>query len=501
MFRSRFYVALLRLGLPLALAGCGGGGGGSSDAQPAVSTLAYVVSDCRSDGPALTLRQSLQIRQGEQAPITLVEHATERSDGGAICGGVGLIRQSTLFGEFGVFRRLGVSPDGSQVVFEITDEVYQGVDNQLVFPFNALPAEQKGIFVVGADGNGLRRLGPASRVASFWLSFFVFSPSGRTIAYTDDGPDRTGANAVQIFMLDLLTGERRQVTQLPPATGNFGGVYQPFFNDEHTITFNTWSNADGNHPEGNNLVVTINTDGTGLRVAPPVVALPGAEVLTSFRITGSELDAAVLTVSGTPLNPGAAGQLVIHEVFDIDRDNNVLQLTNFGRADTQTPAVSADGERVLFSASADPLGTNPTENCQIFSIDRSGGDLRQLTDFREVADGERSALGCSFLPKPLGCGAYSARPDARTGAILFYSMCDPLGTNPNGGQVFAMHADGTGLRQLTTTSGYMRDASGIVRVEMLFPFAWPGLEFRNQITPARLRQPGVQSDQSARSAE
>jgi hypothetical protein len=138
------------------------------------------------------------------------------------------------------------------------------------------------------------------------------------------------------------------------------------------------------------------------------------------------------------------------------------------------------------------LGTNPTENCQIFSIDPTGGDLRQLTDFREVGDGERSKWGCTFVPWPQGCGAYSGGPDARTGAIAFYSFCDPLGTNPNGGQVFAMHVDGTGLRQLTTTRGYTRDANGVVTVELPFPFAWPGFDYRSQITPARLRQPGVQ---------
>jgi hypothetical protein len=466
------------------LSACGGGGTDDDSTAPAtVSTLAYIVSECRSEAQALTMRQSLQIRQGEQAPITVVEHAAVVPGMRAVCDGIGPFRQGSVFGDLGVFRRLGVSPDGSEVVFEVTDEVYEGGTYPLAFPFNTLPAEQKGIFVVGANGSGLRRLGPASRVASWILAFFFFSPSGRTIAYTDYGPDPTGANAVQIFTLDILTGERRQVTQLPPTTGKFGGVYQPFFNDEHTITFNTWSNADGNHPDASeNLAVTVNTDGTGLRVAPPVVALPGAEVLTSFRITGSELGAAALTVDGTPVKPSQLGS-VIREVFDIDRDNNIVQLTNFARADTFTPTVSADGARVLFATDADPFGTNPTENCQIFSIDPIGGDLRQLTAFREVAEGQRSLAGCATFVRGAGCALAYLNPDARTGAILFYSTCDPLGTNPNGPQVFAMNADGTGLRQLTTTSGYTREVSGAVTVEVPFPFAWPGLQVRNQIQP------------------
>jgi hypothetical protein len=385
-----------------------------------------------------------------------------------------------LFAELGVFRRLGVTPDGTQVVFEVTDEVREWVVFPPLFPLDALPAEQKGIFVVGSDGSGLRRLGPASRAHSFYLSFFAFSPSGRLVAYTDYGPGPNDVRAVQIITLDVLTGERRQVTRLPPASGSFGGTYQPFFNDEQTITFNTRANADGNHPSFDRIVVTINADGTGLRVAPPVVAIPGSETLTSFRITGADLDAAVLFLPGTPKNPGINGNHSIQEVFDIDRENNILQLTNFERTDTFNPAVTGDEQRVLFSASADPLGTNPTEECQVFSTDRNGGDMRQLTYFHDVPEGRRSTRGCSFGERSAGCLAVFVNRDVRTDAMIFYSNCDAFGTNPNGGQLFAMHADGTALRQLTTTRGYERDPSGTFTVEHVFPFAWPGYQINNQ---------------------
>ena len=92
-------------------------------------------------------------------------------------------------------------------------------------------------------------------------------------------------------------------------------------------------------------------------------------------------------------------------MFDVDQNNNVLQLTNFRRTDTYNATVSADGERVFFSAATDRLGTNPTENCQLFSIDRNGGDLRQLTDFREAP--VRARNGCYFGRKPSGCTVFS----------------------------------------------------------------------------------------------
>ena len=336
------------------------------------------VSRCRSAG--VTRRRSLWWN------TPLLEPTGVRD----ACQSAGADRQGFFFTLYGVFHRLGVTPDGSQVVFEVTDDD----DAQTVFPPHTLPAEQKGIFAVRADGTGLpRRLGPASREPPYDFDirpFFVFSPNGRTIAYTDRGPSRDNQDAVQIFTLDLATGDARPVTQLPPAGP--GGTYGPVFTDDQTITFFTSANADGKNPDGEIISATVKTtDATHtLTVAPPPVAIPGSEVLTSFRITGSEVNVANLILPGEPVNGGSFPGFPIQEVFVIDRENDVLQLTNFRRVDTVNPTLSADGQRVVFCASADPLGTNPTENGQLFSIDRIGGDLRQLTDFHEVPAGRHS---------------------------------------------------------------------------------------------------------------
>ena len=172
-------------------------------------------------------------------------------------------------------------------------------------------------------------------------------------------------------------------------------------------------------------------------------------------------------------------------MFVIDRDNDVLQLTNFRRVDTLNPTLSADGQRVFFSASADPLGTNPTENCQIFSIDRTGGDLRQLTDFHEVPRALSDVWMLLRSPALRVRRDSTLSRDTQSDALVFYSSCDPFGTNPYGSQVFAMHPDGTGLRQLTNTQGYTRDASGAVTVEVAYPFAYPGLAIVYNFTQNR----------------
>jgi hypothetical protein len=290
------------------------------------------------------------------------------------------------------------------------------------------------------------------------------------VTYVDRGLSLDNEETIQIFVLDIASGEARQLTRLPPAPRYYypcGQTGCPYFSDEQTITFLTNANLDGTNPDFQNISVSVKTDGTGLAISPPIAALPGSTVLTSFEITGADVAAAWLTLPGTPVPNSFAP---IREVFVTD-GRNLLQLTNFRRGDTWNPTLSADGQRVFFSAAADPLLSNPTDNCQIFSIDRNGGDLRQLTNFSE---GPHSMAGCAFLGPPLGCAAFLAGLDPHTEALVIYSSCDPFGTNPYGLQAFAMRPDGTGLRQLTNTQPYTVDANGAVSVELVSGPAHPG---------------------------
>ena len=152
-------------------------------------------------------------------------------------------------------------------------------------------------------------------------------------------------------------------------------------------------------------------------------------------------------------------------------ETRVLQLTNFGRSETGNARITTDRQRVLFYASADPLGTNPSNQCQWFSIDRLGGDLRQLTSF--AAAGERGR-NCEDLRAP-GCTVLQlSRLDLGTGSLVFSSTCDPLGTNPQGGnQLFALRPDGSGLRQLTYTQGIVKHPDRSIDVELPGPFHIP----------------------------
>jgi len=182
-----------------------------------VRTLAYVVSECRSDAAGLTGRQELRIRRGNRPPVTVMafEPGEPVPDPLALCRNFGEYRNGQNSMVAAPLQRLGVSPDGSTVVFEVTSEF-------AVFPLVTVPPGREGIYVVRADGRGLRRLGPPSRdpmfrvvpepsspIGVFFLASgdFSFSPDGRKVVYTDIGPGPSGEDTIQVVTLTLASGD------------------------------------------------------------------------------------------------------------------------------------------------------------------------------------------------------------------------------------------------------------------------------------------------------
>jgi hypothetical protein len=473
MSHFRLLVRSLELALLLALNACGGGSGGAESGAPplaSVGTLAYVVTACRDTAEGFFERQALHILHSDQdVPVM------ETPEVGPVTGRAGLCRSLTLarFGQLSIardaFQAVAVSPDGTAVVFEVTD------DFSLFPPLPLhLPPEQKGIFFVRADGSGLRALGPPSRLPFFALvgaggfiplGSFAFSPDGRLTTFADTGPDAAGNQAGQVWTLDVGSGVRQQVTQLPPAVPPAGfldtqSVLVPAFIDNQSIGFVTFANADGMTPTGGPFVVSL-SDGT-LTKAPLPLTLGDSQIVPTFAITGDKPFAVNVQLPGP-------GNTTIVEVFVVD-GSNLLQLTNFQRVETGSAIVGVDRQTVFFSASANPseLGdSNPSENCQIFSIDRLGADLRQLTQF---STGQHITNGCLF--RPPGCAAGSLTQDSRTRTVIFYSSCDPLGSNSPGAQIFAMRPDGSELRPLTDTRGLVKEPDGTFLGELPGPFAY-----------------------------
>jgi len=445
-----------------------------------IRTLAYVVAQCHTDAGGLEVgRQALEIRRGDCDPVTVVTIGTEPvPDPLGLCRVYGQVRVGPLSVAVGGFQRLGVSPDGKGVVFEKSGDV-------ALLHLPLASPQQPGFFFVRADGSGLRWLGPASRDPCFQLEpnrasvigfdtnvfpTLPFSPDGRCVVFTDLGPGPDG-ETVQIVTLDVASGRRNQVTHLPkPASSipGFPATSLAGFLDNETIGFYSFANPEGLNPEGQLTPFAVKIDGTKLRALPPPIAQPGSQVIPRFAVTGGRARLATLTLDGQPMNHGVGPtgffNSVISEVFLLS-GRDLLQLTKFDRVDTFGLFVDPTRHRAFFAASADPVGSNPTQNCQLFSIDTSGEHLRQVTHFREGND----SLGCAATTPP-GCfvsgGFFSAREDVRTGTIVFDSSCDPFGTNPYGDQLFAIRSDGSRLSTLTHTKGFVEYPDGSVTTEL-----------------------------------
>ena len=464
----------------------------------AIGTLAYVLSECREDaGQSFVGRQELRIRQGDREPITVATLGPSNPTPDPL----GLCRaySESGFGSESVvmfpLQRLGVSPDGSAVVFEVNDQ------SPFFRPISVSP-EENGFFLVRADGSQPpRRLGPPSRDPSFRVADplvlddglgniytlsppIAFSPNGRLIAFTDVGPGPDGTDAVQIVVLDLGADppKRTQLTQLSsgtsPATFPGGSplfvTCCPRFIDDRTVGFQTYTDPDGSNPERQFAAFTVGIDGRGLKPVPKPAVPADSHVVPSFGVVGPGSN--LLRVAEGP------GAFPVTEIF-LQAGKDLLQLTQFGRPDTFAGFVDPRRSRAFFlaSAEADPLIKNPNGTCQIFSMDTLGGVPRQVTRFDL---GVPFLRGCFRGGGAIGYGAYRVTDqDALTNAIIFNTALDPLhlGAPPahpeptgyDDDQIFAIRPDGTGLRQLTDAAGFTSKADGSIRVELPGPFAYP----------------------------
>ena len=76
--------------------------------------------------------------------------------------------------------------------------------------------------------------------------------AGSRTCFADTGPDAAGNEAGHVLTLDVGSGQRRQVTQLPPGVSPAGpaphGVVGPAFIDNQTIGFYAFANPDRLNP-------------------------------------------------------------------------------------------------------------------------------------------------------------------------------------------------------------------------------------------------------------
>src|SRR5262249_9691116 len=147
----------------------------------------------------------------------------------------------------------------------------------------------------------------------------------------------------------------------------------PRFVDNERIVFQTYADPEGARPASLDTLsfFTIGIDGRHLTALPKPTLSPGARIIPTFNVTGGRIKLLRVSLPGTPTSPPGADPGSVFPITDIFvqyGEKQLLQLTNYRRIDTFIGFLTRDRKRAVFLASADPLGTNPLEGCQLFSV-------------------------------------------------------------------------------------------------------------------------------------
>lgn len=254
-----------------------------------------------------------------------------------------------------------------------------------------------------------------------------------TAVYTGASADLLGTNAAHAFQLwkfDPVTGAATQLSSDPRGFGATVSV-----SDDGTwLAFPSPADPLGtNHDRGIELFV-MRSDGTQLAQLTNDPAPNGGSV-GSVAISGNGSRIA-FTSNTNPLGTNPANR---SELFVIDRTGaNLRQLTAATTGSIGGISVSDDGTRIAFSHSGDLVGANADLGGEIFAILSDGTGLRQLTT----------------TPAPYAAGAPSLAGGGSR--VAFQSDADPVLTNANHqDEIFAVDWAGTGLRQVTRTTVFL----------------------------------------------
>jgi TolB protein len=220
----------------------------------------------------------------------------------------------------------------------------------------------------------------------------VWSPDNQAIAYTSYRPSGpSGLGTFQDIVVSYIqTGERKMPADGSPQKQNYLPIYSP---DGSKIAFT--SNRDGN-PE---IYVMNAKDGSGLR---RMTNNPGIDVTPTWSPTGNQL-AWVSDRTGTPhiyiMNADGTGQRLLLSEY-VDRPtwssgqfNEIayaartgpgydIKLYSFAKGESikltdgigsnESPAFSPNGRHIAFTSTR-------SGKSQVFTIDRDGNNLRQIT--------------------------------------------------------------------------------------------------------------------------
>lgn len=293
--------------------------------------------------------------------------------------------------------------EGVDIAVSQPDLTADGAAAFFVGTTNALgtnPSRKEQIVRVNADGAALSQLTAFDDQG--WLWHPAVTSGGEWVVFVSDG-DPLGLNPSGDGELFAVRGNGTGLGQLTPDGSGWPGPRQgapAIAASGAWVVFQADANYTGGNPDLSGELFRIRTDGTG------VLQLTSDDD-TLFKLP--RLDAA-----GTwAVYQRGVGSTV--QVFRVRTDGTGLeQLTNDATYNAYEPDISDAGDRIVFSSTGDPLGTNPEHNGEVFLLEPGTGVLRQLTS---------STTGDSDRARISGNGAW----------VAFLSSAPFFGPNPTGG--------------------------------------------------------------------
>ena len=188
----------------------------------------------------------------------------------------------------------------------------------------------------------------------------------------DSSANLTGGNAdgsVEIFLYVAATAAFTQITNSTAGQSRSPAISA----DGARIAFSSTVNLTGGNADGNSEIVLFDTatanftqltSSTSGHNEHPSISADGGRVAFSSTsdLTGSNADGS-------------------QEIFLLDTATaNLTQVTNSTAGQSRSPAISADGTRIVFDSDADLTGGNADGNREVFLFDSATANLAQITN-------------------------------------------------------------------------------------------------------------------------
>src|SRR5262245_60412791 len=292
-----------------------------------------------------------------------------------------------------------------------------------------------------------------------------------TTVFVNASTNQLGGNPghqFQIFSFDAATGAGQQVTHFDKGISNLGGTVS-VSDDGQWLAFVSRSNPTGQNHDASPEVFVMRPNGTGLAQVTSDPAV-NAGAVTGVVLSGSA-NRILFISNSNPLGTNSSNRI---QLFVVDFDGTGLkQLTNITTSETWNGiSISDDGQRIVFSTSANLTGGNADRNSEVFAIQADGTNLRQITSsptassLKPVISGNGSKIAFQAYGGTAGIGAinwdgtgpttlvpasgHSATEPSITDDGQFVFFPDTAGGG--GRAIWKVKTDGTGLTQLTSAS-------------------------------------------------